>query len=400
MKVFSVLGFSPWWGTSMPPNVLDLDDPKLGTVGGGEEAGLQTAAGLAALGHDVTLYWCGLPGEWRGVKFRSDRDPLSPVLVADEPDAIICWSTILPFQFKSEKTVCLLAQQLNDLWSPGNWDLVDCIVSPSKSHAKQLHRWGWWKGEEGDVARLANTRPWHVVHNGLDAAAYGAPRTMPGGGTWFPPDDRGPPAWNKRSLNVGYWSSPDRGLHHLLEAWPKVTAAEPSARLHIFYEVNKWFDSGSYRCLGSYGDLARRMYRDLVPRAKADPTITWHGAVPRKVLAKTQVQCRVMCYPYDPIEFCEGFGGSVNQAIAACCHVLLGPHDAFPSLYNGAVTWLPSTPTEMREKLPSEILKALKTPPPEKAEAARFKFTWERAAKEMERAINRDWDCLKESLES
>ena len=67
MKVFSVLGFSPWWGTSMPPNVLDLDDPKLGTVGGGEEAGLQTAAGLAALGHDVTLYWCGVPGEWRGV---------------------------------------------------------------------------------------------------------------------------------------------------------------------------------------------------------------------------------------------------------------------------------------------------------------------------------------------
>ena len=393
MKVCSVLGFSPWWGSSMPPNILDLEEGT--TIGGGEEAGLQTAAGLAALGHDVTLWWCGLPGEWRGVKFKSDRDPLTPVLVAEEPDAIIGWSTVLPFQFKAKHTVCLMAQQLNDLWSPGNWDLVDCIVSPSKSHAQQLHKWGWWKGEKGEKASLATTRPWHVVHNGLDAHVYGE---------WTADEQlRGykkgvPPAWEKRPLNVGYWSSPDRGLHHLLEAWPKVTAAEPNARLHIFYEVNKWFDSGSYRTLGAYGDRARRMYRDLVPSAKADPTITWHGAVPRKVLARTQVQCRVMCYPYDPIEYCEGFGGSVNQAVAAGCHVLLGPHDAFPSLYQDAVTWLPATPTLMKERLPSAILNALRTPPPAAAEAARFKFTWTRAALEMERAINRDWDSKKESL--
>ena len=399
MKVFSVGGFSAWWGDDMPPNILGPEYKGTRTIGGGEEAMVRTSVGLAEHGHDVTLYWCGLPGEWRGVKFRGVRDPLSTAILQEKPDVIIGWSTIIPFQFKSEKTLCLLAQQLNDCWCVGNWDLVDCVVSPSKTHADQLAGWGY-KTSDGHV------RPWTVVHNGLDPELYGSggrdgdftvPPDFVRNKEWDPIDGGTPyvrvPTWKDRPLNVGHWSSPDRGLQHLLKVWPEVIKREPQARLHVFYEIDKWLDSGCWRNLNIYGDRARLMRRESLPQAKADPTIIFHGAVTRTVLAKAQLECRVQCYPLDPFQFVEGFGGAVNQGIAAGCHVLLAPHDAFPSLFDGAVTWLPAEPFAMVRALPDAIIKALHTPPPSGAEAARFKFTWERAAAEMNRAIHRDWDC-------
>lgn len=369
MKIAVVGGFSALWGHDMPPDILLRETGK--SVGGGEEAMIRTSVGLVEHGHEVTLWWCGQPGEWRGVKFKGDADPLSPVLLRDAPDVIIGWSTILPFQWKKslngKVARCLFAQQLNDCWAPGDWSAVDCVVSPSRNHAEQLPRWGW-KGK------------WTVVHNGLDPELYTQA-----------------PTWSGRPLNVGYWSSPDRGLHHLLRAWPAVVTQESEARLHIFYEIDNWLGSGAARNLGAYGDRARVMINELLPAAKADGSITFHGQVTRKMLARTQLQCRVQCYPFQPIEFTEGFAGAVNQGIAAGCHVLLCPHDALPSLYDKAVTWLPGSPDAMERRLPDAICAALRTPPPREAEAARFRFTWGAAAKEMERAVNGIWDCDSES---
>lgn len=384
MKIATVSGFSAIWGNEMPPNILDLEKGR--TVGGGEEAMLRTATGLAAAGHEVTLWWCGLPGEWRGVQFRTDKDALAAALVRERHDVIIGWSTILPFQFGKPGALRLFAQQLNDCWAPGNWSTVDAVVSPSRDHAMQLPKWGW------------KNKPWTVVHNGLDPELYGGPRYDPVCGGWVQSLELAPGSnWRSRPLNVGYWSSPDRGLHHVLEAWPEVVARLPQARLHVFYEIDRWLNTGAARSMGCYGDRARKMARELLPRAKVDPTITFHGAVTRKELAKTQLQCRVQCYPYQPIDYCEGFGGAVNQGIAAGCHVLLTPHDAFPSLYGDSVTWLPKDVMEMQKVLPSTIVKALTDETwslarVEKAKPNRFKYTWESATREMLRAVKGEWD--------
>lgn len=389
MKIAVVSGFSPLWGKNMTPDILVREVGK--SVGGGEEAMIRTSVGLAEHGHDVTLWWCGQPGEWRGVRFKSDYAPLALELVQHQPDVIVGWSTILPFQWKGsgkdqKPALCLFAQQLNDCWSVGNWDLVDCVVSPSRNHAQQLPRWGW-KGK------------WTVVHNGLDPELYGAgdkKNGIPPGFAW---DMTATPCiqpvlpWESRPLNVGYWSSPDRGLHYLLAAWPLVTAREPTARLHIFYEIDNWLASGAARNLGAYGDRARVMVNELLPRAKADPTVTFHGQVTRKMLAKIQLQCRVMCYPFQPIEYTEGFCGSVNQGIAAGCHVLSAPHDALPSLYGNAVTWLPAETAEMVHVLPEAIVAALHKPPPAEAAAVGRRYTWDAAAVEMERAVQGHFDC-------
>lgn len=369
----------------MAPGILEQETGK--SVGGGEEAMLRTSVGLASKGHEVTLWWCGLPGTWRGVEFRSDRDSLAPALLQEKYDVIIGWSTILPFQWAKPGALRLYAQQLNDCWAPGNWDLVDCVVSPSKSHAEQLHSWGY------------RNRPWTVVHNGLDPELYGGPRYDPICGGWSKGDLETTPGenWLKRPMNVGYWSSPDRGLHHLLKVWPQVVQKVPQAKLHVFYEIDRWLNTGAARALGGYGDRARQMFRELIPNAKADPSVIFHGSVTRKTLAKTQLQCRVHCYPYQPIDYCEGFAGAVNQGVASGCHVLLSPHDALPSLYGDSVTWLPKDSIQMECELAGTIVRALTD---EKwslervltASKNRFKYTWESAAEEMQKAVTGLWD--------
>lgn len=382
MRVLVICGFdfgsgSGWWGKDLPPNILDLDEGK--TIGGGEEAALRAAEGLVKLGHEVLLYWYGNPGSWRGVEFRSTQHDLYGTL-QQQWDAVVAFSALQPLEWAPKGAVRIFAQQLNDLFLMGDWSRVDCVVSPSESHAQQLPSWGW------------RGKPYAVVHNGLDAHLYGGPMQIPMAGRWLPPESSTPLEWSKRPLNVGYWSSPDRGLHHLLRAWPKVRENVSAARLHIFYEIERYLRS-AVRAPSFFGDRARLLEEQVV-RAKCDPSITFHGAVPRNQLRRTQLITRVMCYPYMPVNYCEGFCGSVNQGIAAGCHVMTTPRDALPTLYGGAVTWLPVEPELMDEVLPDMLVRGLtdeawSLEQVRRAEPHRFDFTWERAAKEMENAILR-----------
>lgn len=378
MRIAIICGFdfgsgSGWWGKSLPPNVLDLHDGP--TVGGGEEAAIRAAEGLVKLGHQCTLWWYAQPGNWRGVEFRSTQHDLYGTLQGEKWDAVVAFSALQPLEWAPKGAVRIFAQQLNDLFQMGDWSRVDCIVSPSESHAQQLPSWGW------------RGRPYAVVHNGLDAFLYDEREKIIDGKV-VPAQ----PTWRARPMNVGYWSSPDRGLHHLLRAWPQVREVVPAARLHVFYELERYLKS-AVRAPSYFGDRAR-MLEELVVRAKADASIVFHGAVPRNKLRKTQFQTRVMAYPYMPINYCEGFCGSVNQGIAAGCHVMTTPRDALPSLYGGAVTWLPTEPELMDEVLADTVVRGLTDEAwsldvVRRAEAHRFNFTWERAAKEMEDAILR-----------
>lgn len=368
MKVFNHIGFNSYWGTHLPANVLDLESGP--TVGGGEEAGIRTAVGLRELGHDVVTYWYGRSGVWRGLEFRSLDEDLYGPLVGEKWDVVLGWSSLRALEWAPKTSRKIYCQQLNDLFFPGGWDRVNCIVSPSRSHAEQLSTWGW------------NKRPIAVVHNGLDIDQY-----------------QNAPAWDSRPMDVGYWSSPDRGLHHLLAAWPHVTKVIPSARLHVFYEINRYLE-GATTSPGIYCERAQILKLELV-KAKLDSSIIFHGAVPRKKLAPIQKQCRVMCYPYEPVHYCEGFCGSLNGGIAAGCLVMTTKRDALPSLYTDTVHWLNEDPKtggcSMMDAgypkwLANQVVLGLRGDIPDqdaiRARAAKSadKFTWDKAALEMERA--------------
>jgi len=415
MRIAIICGFdfgsgTGWWGKSLPPNVLDLDDGP--TVGGGEEAAIRAAEGLVRLGHEVVLWWYAKPGMWRGVEFRTTQHDLYASLQREKFEAVVAFSALQPLEWAPPGAVRIFAQQLNDLFQMGRWDRVDCIVSPSESHATQLPGWGW------------RGRPYAVVHNGLDAHLYSKEHWLKyradlrlekaeldmkerSAENYKAEWDRitecedslgyvvDPPKWEDRPMNVGYWSSPDRGLHHLLRAWPKVLREVPNAKLHVFYELERYLKS-AVRAPSYFGDRAR-ILEEMVGRAKADPSIVFHGAVPRNALRKTQFETRVMCYPYMPINYCEGFCGSVNQGIAAGCHVMTTPRDALTSLYGGAVTWLPTDPDLLDDVLATNVVRGLidrewSLDAVRRAEPHRFNYTWERAAKEMENAIlRRGW---------
>lgn len=287
MKILCVVGFQPYWGTDLPPNVLDLEEGK--SLGGGEENALRVAVGLKALGHDVTLYWYGSSGVWRGVPFHNlSAGGMHKALASEHWDVVAEWSSLRALERAPKGTTRLFVQQLNDLVNIGDWSSVDCVVSPSLNHAQQLPRWGW------------RNKPYAVVHNGLDIELYKSPVEGDASNGLYDLTE-----WSRRPMNVGYWSSPDRGLHHVLRAWPLVRNALPDARLHVFYEIERYL-AFAVKTLGPYGDRAR-LLASLLADAKRDSTITFHGHVPRKKLARTQTQTKVQLYPYDPVDYCEGF---------------------------------------------------------------------------------------------
>lgn len=369
LSIAVVMGFQSYWGSDLPANILDASEG-FRTVGGGEEAAIRAATELKALGHGVALWWYGEPGEWRGVKFYSLYDDLHHRLRGTNFDAVVSFSDLRALEWapKSAHGRRFYAQQLNDLWNVGDWSAVDCIISPSNTHGRQLNHWGW------------RDRPYAVVHNGCDIGVYRS-----GGKS---------PDWASRPFDVGYWSSPDRGLHHLLRAWPEVVKAEPRARLHVFYEIDKylWLVASA---VGEYGSRAAELF-PLLTLAKQDKTIIFHGQVPRLKLAETQRACRVMCYPLDPANFVEGFGGSVNQALAAGCLTMLTPYDAFPELYDGVVYWLGKDALKLHETLAWDVVAALHGELPGQqglldAQARWTPYTWAAAGLQLDRVIrNRD----------
>ena len=377
LKVLVHCGFAAYWGSDLEPGVLDATEGK--TVGGGEEAAIRCAAELKALGHDVALFWYGRRGSWRRVEFYSPQDNMHSMLRSVNWDAVVSFSDLRALEWapKSAHGRRFFAQQLNDLWNLGDWGAVDCIVSPSDSHGRHLPYWGW------------KNKPYAVVHNGCDVEQY-RDETHSGG--------RGYPRgreWNDRPYDVGYWSSPDRGLHHLLRAWPDVTKAIPQARLHVFYEIDKYLSLVQH-AVGEFGARAQELV-PLIVRAKQDKSVIFHGQVPRRKLAPIQLNCRVMCYPYDPSAYCEGFGGSVNQSIAAGCLTMLTPKDALPELYGDVVHWMRESSMEFHKTLAPQVIAALQgTLTNQNAilgRAARWKpYTWANAGLQMERVIQGlDW---------
>lgn len=363
MRILTISYFSPLW-KRYPANVLDLEEGM--SIGGGEENFLRCSSGLRALGHEVVAYHCGERGVWRGVEFRTLEDPLYPVIVGEKWDVIAAWSGLRALEYARPGVRRLFIQQLNDLSVLGDWSTVDCVVSPSLDHTKEVRKWGW----EGRQA---------YVHNGCDLEMY-----------------QPAPKWEDRPLDVGYWSSPDRGLHHLLRAWPAVVKMEPRARLHVFYEIKNYLKFIHILPVSFYGERGQTVAHLVLDRL-CDPTVTFHGHVPRKKLAKIQKQCRVQCYPADMFGYCEGFGGAVNQGLAAGCDVLLRAVDAFPSLYGDAVHWLDkdSIDLDYPEWLAEQIVQGLhgKLPDQEaiRARGPKRAYTWDAAALQMEAVCRGEW---------
>jgi len=310
MKILYAVGFTDWWG-NYPPDVLDRDTGK--TVGGGEAGALQTAFALAALGHDVTYCSVATPGTHKGVTFKPLQLFFNTYLKDGPWDAVAAWSITWPLTLVQSGEARLLVQQLNDLtYKDGWWHDTDVLVSPSWTHARYLDS---FLPAHAKVVQ-------HAVGNGVDLGL-------------FPKDAIVDPAM--RPMCVGWWSSPDRGLHHVLKAWPLVRARVPGATLRVFYQVKKYIDNARMWC-GRASLLGSTLGRML--RATEHLGVELVDQIPRRALAKEQMQTRVQGYICDPEGFTEGFATSILESLAAGCLPVLRPVDALPELWDGVVRWV------------------------------------------------------------
>lgn len=363
MRVAFVSGLGTVWG-SYSPRVLAENTGK--TVAGGEAAFLETAFALAARGHDVTAFYPGEPDRYLDVGFEP-LERLYPGVLTDSYDAIVSWSDEAVLRAAPRSVHRIFIQQLNDLPTGTEfWRAVDVIMPASATHGRFL---AGFAPQEACVAWLplyAGVRPERFVGQ------------MP---------------YGKRPHQVGWWSSPDRGLHHLLYMWPKVKALVPDARLVVAYHLWRLIESA--RTFYRAGEVAWRL-RALERMVVALKDVEFLGAIPRTELVKHQIKTKVQAYTYDPVCFTEGFAAALSDGIAAGCHVIARSEDALPEIYGRYVEWVdaPVCDDDWHARFTDRIVAALLAdrhpldPGGQKKQEFAKCYTWDACAVNVEKALS------------
>lgn len=199
---------------------------------------------------------------------------------------------------------------------------VDKFVSPSEPHRQMvLEHWRdvemTPRGPAGTYS--AKAEDWVTIPLGHDVTKTG-------------PKVRG---------RVVYLSSPDRGLHRLLEMWPRIKEACPWATLRIFYRLKPWIDG--LKNTPYYPPIEKNRRRALYVE-DALRRLSEHGglerwgvevfdSVSRNRINEELAAAEVMAYPCETMSWSEGFSCSTLEACAAGCSVVVTDCDAFGEVY-------------------------------------------------------------------
>jgi glycosyltransferase involved in cell wall biosynthesis len=168
----------------------------------------------------------------------------------------------------------------------------------------------------------------------------------------------------RRPGSIAYCSSPDRGLHHVLEMYGDIKKQVPEASLWIYYRFQPWYDSVM---ASNESDVSVNKSRAIVIGKHLDMYgrngengVHLIDSVPAKTMARELLATRVMAYTCDPIRFTEGFSVSIMDACAAGCVPIVAGVDALPEIYSGAVFMIKGKPDENRQKWIDAIVAGLR----------------------------------------
>lgn len=273
-------------------------DPRTGS----ELGWVRIVEGLRELGHDVVVPALGTP------------EPDDPW---DVPDVAI--SINEPYTLRSypeaklricmfwlnEFTFCREGQYASKDWD----DVTDLYFSPSEAHRqKAIGDWGAPRPEKWMVNRL-----------GCDELDRDGINRIPG--------------------RLVYCSSPDRGLHRVLEAWPSIRRAVPHATLRIFYNVNHWvrsFDTTPY-----WSPIerlrTRALYVEEALKRLSGPEwgIEVVDQVSHAELMREMAAAEVLVHPCETTSWSEGFSCTVLEGCAAEACPIVSDCDALGEVYAG-----------------------------------------------------------------
>lgn len=227
-------------------------------IGGSEEAVIYLSRELAKLGYKVTVYnQCGdMAGTYDGVEYKNfhefNQNDIFNILVGWRMDNIN--------SVKAKKKVIWLHDVPQEgMFTPHSITNIDKIIVLSEFHKSLL--------------------PDFIPQDKIFVSANGINL----------PDFR-ETGIIRDSKRMIYTSSYDRGLQHILEAWPQVKAAVPEATLHIFYGWN------------TYDEMVKAGRRNndfkvVMTQLMAQDGITEHGRVGHKQLVKEFQKSGLWVYP-------------------------------------------------------------------------------------------------------
>lgn len=341
---------------------------------GSEFGFIRIAQELHALGHEVTAFTVSPEREYEGIIIRSvhDRGDLSGFDAAvsiNEPDLLR--------DTKAGVRVCEAWLNGVDWCQVGFENHVDLWTSPSQGHLEMMlsETHEVQPRPTGPLALFkADPSNWMVNELGCDPSRY-------------PVDSSKVPG------RVVYCSSPDRGLHWLLQEWPAIKRAVPHATLRIFYRLQAWIDGFSETAYSPPIEelRARAVYVQECLRRMSGPEwgITVLDSVSREQIEREMCEAEVLAYHVDTTRWSEGFSCTILEACAARACPVITDCDALGKLYGGHCI------VEPREDLDAwrrDVIEALSNPVyrdtwNEKARAFAETLTWRKHAERLVAAI-------------
>ncbi len=321
------------------------DDPRTGS----EVGWVRITEELTKLGHQVVINPTGQR------HYEMARDLFDVVIAINEPDVLRDW--------RSKLRICSFWLNEFSFCKEGFDEHTDVYCSPSEAHRqKALHDWG----------NKTTASKWITIPLGCDPGSYRRGPKVPG--------------------RVVYTSSPDRGLHRLLEAWPHIKRAVPHATLRIFYQLKPWlrgFDETPY-----YPPIeklrARALYVEEALARLSGPEwgVTIVDSVPREQLARELDAAEVFAYPCETTSWSEGFSCSTLEACAAEACPIISDCDAFADVY-GSLDPVPvGSWAAWRDRVIMALTDAdFRKQHNEKARALAERLTWEAHAKRLDEVI-------------
>ena len=136
-----------------------------------------------------------------------------------------------------------------------------------------------------------------------------------------------------------YTSSPDRGLHLLLAAWPKIRDKVPHATLRIFYySLHEWLSSHADASRGFGNPVDEECHRRAVFIRHALAKLTKHGievlgGVTHRQLEQEIGQAEALTFPTDCLAFTETFSVATLEACAAGAVPCISTDDSLGQIY-------------------------------------------------------------------
>lgn len=379
MRIAFVYG--EWSVANRPFEIDRLWDSDRGLTGS-ELSCFSFARAMAQRGHSVELYvpYVGEATQWEGIPvYHCERDKIR---ISDKEVAYV-WNEPDQCRFIHRGVLRVVNQQLNDFsFCRSGFDrAVDLYTSPSEDHMAHL------------VAQ-PNTSPekWVVLPNGCDLTEYGGVQTEEGRSLARADFARHP-------KQVMWASSPDRGLHWLLQAWPAIRRRVPGAELRIFYNIRGWLDRAK-EWIQYDGMLREQGYRAHYV-AEALRRLRGHGvdcvgSVSRSRMALEWGNADLLAYPCDTITYTEGFCVTLLEACAAGVPAVSAKTDALPSIYGGVV---PMVGVPVKDHLGHFVDAAVEalTMSYDQRQALRQRttefaaeFTWRRLAARLEEILERE----------